>query len=476
MVLPVALLLSALAVEDPLPEPGPAITRAALEHHLRFLASDELLGRAAATPESARVSAYLARALERAGVEPGGEDGYFQPVPLVVTEYSATPEFILGEGEDAERLTEYGTSFSLRTYGDPKDTPVLRTLAVHEFEDLPAEPDAGVALIMQSSRMRSTKWLEKRGHDGGAGWGLVVRVFPDRESGRSTGIPSSSLTTPDRASEDLPEQVTVYGEVARRLWDGDVEHVSLVTHGERRRVDERNVVGLVRGAGAAQQPGLEKQVIVLSAHFDHVGVVPGAKGEEGEEGEDRIRNGADDDASGTAVLLELAEAFAAGPPPARTVLFLFCAAEERGMLGTYYWADRPTVPLADIVCNLNLEMLGMPDPIMDGPGKPWLTGFERSNLGPAFNEHGVEIGADRRPEQSFFTRSDNIVFVKKGIVGQTLSTGGANPNYHQVTDEADTLDYDHMKACADLALAAARLLADGSITPTWNEGEPKLGR
>jgi len=470
MVLHAALLLAALAVDDPLPEADPAITRAALEHHLAFLASDELLGRAAATPESARTSAYLAKALARAKVRPAGGDGYFQPVPLVVTEYSGTPEFVLGEGEDAERLTEYGTTFSLRAFGDPKDTPTLSTLVVREYEDLPAEPDAGVALVMQSSRLRSTKWLEKRGHEGGAGWGLVVRAMPDREGGRPAGKPSSSLTTPERADADLPEQVTVYGDVARRLWDGEVTSVSLVTHGVRRRVDERNVVGLVRGVGTEERPELADEVIVLSAHFDHVGVMPG------EPGQDLIRNGADDDASGTAVLLELAEAFAAGPAPARTVLFLFCAAEERGMLGTYYWADHPTVPLEQVVCNLNFEMLGMEDSIMGGPGRPWLTGFERSNLGPAFNEHGVPVGEDRRPEQNFFSRSDNIVFVKKGIVGQTLSTGGDNPNYHQVTDEADTLDYDHMKTCADLALAAARLLADGTIDPAWNEGEPKLGR
>lgn len=470
MLLPVALLLSSLPLDDPLPRADPAISQAALEHHVGFLASDELLGRAAATPESARASAYLASALEQAGVQPAGTEGFFQAVPLVVTEFEASPELILGEGAGARRLTDYGSSFSLRVYGDPRDTPTLKVLPVHEFEDLPAEPDPEVALVMQSSRLRSTRWLEKRGQDGGAGWGLIVRVMPDRESGRAAKKPTPSLTTPDRASEDLPEQVTVYGALAQELWDGEIEQLSLITHGERRAVDERNVVGLVRGAGTAQEPELAEEVIVLSAHFDHVGVGPAA-----EDG-DSIRNGADDDASGTAVLLELAEAFAGGPAPARTVLFLFCAAEERGMLGTYYWADQPTVPLASIVCNLNLEMLGMPDPIMGGPGLPWLTGYERSNLGPAFNAAGVAIGADLRPEQNFFSRSDNIVFVKKGIVGQTLSTGGDNPNYHQVTDEADTLDYKHMKACADLALAAARLLADGSITPTWNEGEPKLGR
>ena len=110
------------------------------------------------------------------------------------------------------------------------------------------------------------------------------------------------------------------------------------------------------------------------------------------------------------------------------------------------------------------------------PGEPRESGYERSNLGPEFQAHGVDIGADLRPEQSFFTRSDNIVFVKKGIVGHTLSTGGDNPNSHQVSDEADTLDFDHMQTCAQLALDALRLLADGVITPTWNEGEPNLGR
>jgi len=463
MPLPFLLLLSALAVEDPLPEADPAVTREALAHHVGFLASDELRGRAAGTPESLRSSAYLARALARAGVKPAGEEGYFQPIPLVVTEYTAAPELKVGD----RVLADYGASFSLRVFGDPKDTGPLRALVVRGKDELPANPDAGVALVMEASSSRRLL-----GRDGSAGWGLVVRVMPDRGAGRPRPRPSNGLTTADRAEEDLPEQVTLYGDPARALLEGEVTTIELTTHGVRRPFDERNVVGLVRGAGTRDRPELAQEVIVLSAHFDHVGVLPGDP--EGEE--DLIRNGADDDASGTAVLLELAEAFAAGPPPARTVLFLFCAAEERGMLGTYYWADQPTVPLEHIVCNLNLEMLGMPDPIMDGPGKPWLTGFERSNLGPKFNEHGVEVGEDRRPEMSFFTRSDNIVFVKKGIVGQTLSTGGDNPNYHEVTDEADTMDYDHMATCARLALAAARLLADGTITPTWNEGEPKLGR
>jgi Peptidase family M28 len=472
-------LLVAFPGDDPLPASDPAVTEAALEHHVRFLASDEMLGRASGTAESTRVSDYIARSLTRSGVKPAGApgQGYFQPVPLVITEFEAAPELRL----DDRLLTDYGVSFSVRFHGDPKDTGELRTLVVKQFEDLPAEPDPAVALVMASSRARSTKWLESRGQDDGLGWGLIVRVKPDREAGRAQRKPRRAVSTPERAREDRPEQVTVYGALATELWEGEIERLTLISHGERRRVDERNVVGLVPGVGTPESPELAKEVIVLSAHFDHIGVASGDPAD----GKDLIHNGADDDASGTAVLLELAEAFAAGEPPARTVLMLFCAAEEHGMLGTYHWADNPTVPLETIVCNLNIEMLGMPDPIMGGDGgdggeeaagKPWLTGFERSNLGPSFQAAGLDIGRDLRPKMNFFSRSDNIVFVRKGIVGQTISTGGDNPNYHKVGDEADTLDFGHMHTCAELTYRAARLLAVGQVTPTWNPGEPDLKR
>lgn len=144
------------------------------------------------------------------------------------------------------------------------------------------------------------------------------------------------------------------------------------------------------------------------------------------------------------------------------------------MWGTDWWVENPTVPLERVVANLNLEMLGRPDELLSGPGQAWLTGFERTNLGERLTELGVVVAADPRPELRLFVRSDNVVFVRKGIVGQTLSTGGDNPNYHRVTDEVDTLDLDHLTGCAQLALRAARALADGSVTPEWREGEPNL--
>ncbi len=128
------------------------------------------------------------------------------------------------------------------------------------------------------------------------------------------------------------------------------------------------------------------------------------------------------------------------------------------------------------MCNLNFEMLGRPDELVGGAGKLWLSGFERSSLGPAFAERGIDVVADQRLDQNFFARSDNIVFVREGIVGQTLSTYNMHKDYHQPTDDWDTLDYAHMEACAKAGFAAAGMLADGSVSPTWNEGEPRLGR
>ncbi len=458
---------------DPLPAPDPAVTRAALEHHVRFLASDELRGRLAGTPESARVSDYLASALQRAGLQPGGEDGgWFQSVALFKTEQLAEPTLVLHAVDGTRHELSHGTDFSVRIVAAPGSNGTYRVQVVHAEGDVPAEDDPGLALVMESSRARSTRWLEARGHPEGRGFGVIVRVRPDAE-GRPPRRRGSGIRAAWREAQESPEMVTVNGEPARRLWEGEIERLTLALNARRVELPERNVVGLLPGRGTSEHPELAREVIVLSAHFDHIGVLSGRDPET--DAEDVIRNGADDDASGTAVLLELAEAFAAGEPPARTLVFLFCAAEELGMLGTHWYADHPTVELERIVCNLNLEMLGMPDPAVGGPGKIWLTGFERSSLGPRFRSEGLDVVADPRPERRHFVRSDNIVFVRKGIVGHTLSTGGDNPNYHQVSDEADTLDFEHMHACALSVLRAAGMLADGTLKPVWNEGEPDLG-
>ena len=133
------------------------------------------------------------------------------------------------------------------------------------------------------------------------------------------------------------------------------------------------------------------------------------------------------------------------------------------------------VPLAQTVANINFEMIGRPDDMAGGHGRFWLTGFELTNLGPAWEAAGLSVSRDMRPEQHFYERSDNIAFVRRGIIGQTLSTYNLHDDYHQVSDEIATLDFDHMAAALETATAAARLLADGRLDPAWTEGGNPFG-
>ena len=229
-----------------------------------------------------------------------------------------------------------------------------------------------------------------------------------------------------------------------------------------------NVIGVLPGVGTPERPELAQEVVVLTAHYDHLGEREPREGDE--PGVDRIYNGADDDASGTVTLLEIAEALAEQPAPARTVVVMAVTGEEKGLLGTRYYIDQPLFPLERTVVNLNFEMLGRPDALAGGPGKLWLTGYERSNLGDALAERGISVVQDPRPEQQFFRRSDNYAFARLGIVAQTLSSYDLHDDYHTPADEADTLDYEHMQGAVRACLSATLLLTSGELAPTWNPG------
>ena len=138
----IALLPLAFLAQDPLPKADPGVSRASLRHHLEFLASDELKGRGTATPESARVSAYIARSLERSGVQPGQGKSYFQSVPLLTTSFEGPPQLsVWSVGESDAHTLEEGVEFSVSIQGAPNDTAALRVVVVQEEEDLPTEAE-----------------------------------------------------------------------------------------------------------------------------------------------------------------------------------------------------------------------------------------------------------------------------------------------------------------------------------------------
>lgn len=227
---------------------------------------------------------------------------------------------------------------------------------------------------------------------------------------------------------------------------------------ESRRVYGYNVVGVVRGI----DPALKDQAVLVDAHYDHLGIGQPVAG-------DSIYNGADDDGSGVVAVLEIARALAQGPAPRRTIIFLATTGEEVGLLGTRWYIAHPVVPLEQMVANMEIEMIGRPDSLAGGAGKGWLTGFDRSSMGPSFKAAGLPIVADPRPEQQFFQRSDNIAFAWRGIPAHTLSSYNMHTDYHEPSDEVSRVDFPHMTKVIQAGVEAVRILANGPA-PTWNPG------
>jgi hypothetical protein len=227
------------------------------------------------------------------------------------------------------------------------------------------------------------------------------------------------------------------------------------------RTETWNVVGILRGS----DPIAAQDVILLTAHLDHLGIGPAKNG-------DRIYNGADDDASGTTAVIELARLFAASARPARTLIFVLFGSEELGGYGNRYLLEHPPVPLERIVANLEFEMIGRRDPARVGDGL-WLTGFDRSDLGPELARHGANLVADPHPEQNFFQRSDNYGLAQRGIIAQTVSSFGLHADYHQPSDELSRIDFAHMTRAIASMVEPIDWLARTKWKPQWlGNGKP----
>ncbi|PYQ18456.1 MAG: aminopeptidase [Acidobacteria bacterium] len=235
----------------------------------------------------------------------------------------------------------------------------------------------------------------------------------------------------------------------------------LRVEGELKPMDRgstRNVVGRLPGG----DPKRASEVVLLTAHIDHLGVGEPVDG-------DAIYNGADDDASGVAAVLELARTLGSGPRPRRTTLFALFGSEEQGGYGAAYFRERPPVPLERIVANIEFEEIGRPDPKVP-PRTLWLTGWERSDLGPTLAAHGARLVADPHPEQDFFRRSDNYVLARRGVVAHTVGGDALYPQYHQPSDEPGILDYGYMADAVGSLIEPIRWLLDSDYRPRWTQG------
>ncbi len=219
-----------------------------------------------------------------------------------------------------------------------------------------------------------------------------------------------------------------------------------------------NMIGVLPGS----DPVMKGQIVVIAAHYDHIGIGKPVNG-------DSINNGADDDASGVTAVLEVARALSKGTAPKRTVVFMATTGEEEGILGTQWYVAHPKFPLSSMVAEMEVEMIGRPDSLAGGAGKGWLTGYDRSTMGDMLKAAGVPIVGDPYPQMHFFERSDNIVFARMGIPAHTLSSYNLHSDLHQPSDDVDEIDFPHVTAVIRAGAQAARILADGPV-PVWKEG------
>lgn len=246
--------------------------------------------------------------------------------------------------------------------------------------------------------------------------------------------------------------------------------IQLKTEIEQRR--SSNVVGLIEGS----DPKLKAETIVLSAHLDHLGIHG--------QGADKINNGALDNASGVATLLEVARGFKeARTKPRRSIMLLAVTAEEKGLIGSEYFAYNPTAPKAGIAANVNLDM-----PILLYDFQDVVAfGADRSSMGPAVaraaGRVGVGLSPDPLPDEGLFTRSDHYRFVEQGVPSVFLMTGFKNggekgfkdflaTHYHKPNDDMNQpIDYQAAARFALVNYEIARELADAPARPTWNKGD-----
>jgi aminopeptidase YwaD len=428
---------------------------------MEFLASDALRGRGSGTSDELVAATYVAAQLRAYGIAPAGDgSGYVQRATLQRPKFTAPPQLTFTQSAGEKIAWTCGKEFAAVDLAQPRFSGPLHV--INADEDDPNVSGA-IVLILGNDRKRlraKASSLAENGAlaaivvataDRAAQFAECAKKLPDLpvkiEGGDASGLGNDFNRleiTPEAAAilKALPANTTL-------AFDGPSSSEQSFTW---------NAVGILRGT----DPVLAQTAVLLSAHLDHLGIGPAVKG-------DNIYNGADDDASGTTAVLELARVLGSGPKPRRTVIFALFGSEETGGQGSTYFLRHPPVPLKQIAVNLEFEMLGRADPAVSAD-TVWLTGWERSNLGPMLAARGAKLIRDPHPEQNFFARSDNYVLAKKGVVAQTVSSYGLHSDYHQPSDDVAHINFDHMDAAIGSLLRPVRWLVNSSFTPQWNEG------
>ena len=525
------------APAKPLPLPAPvmaagrAIDPAALERHVRTLADDRMEGRGTGTRGYDMAAQYVSERMQSLGLEPGGVGGYLQPVPFVRGDLQPSAcGFELRRGNEAVPLevgrdvllspdylrTKWTTEAPLVFAGYGVAAPELgyddfagldvRGKVLVTFRGAPprfpnnerayysngivkdqlaaAHGAIGVLQIqkpddearspwernMRQSKLPGFRWVD----EGGA---------PSNTQAAIELAGSLSHASEERVFDGAPKS---YAQAAADAESSRVQSFPLTWSVKAIRVTQHsqasspNVVGLLRGS----DPKLRHECVVISAHLDHLGISEPVNG-------DSINNGAYDNASGTAMMLEVARAFSGlKVRPRRSLVFLSVTGEEKGLQGSDYFARHDAPDSMDVVANLNLDMVLLLRPLT----KTVAIGGEHSSLGPLVERAaalaGIAVVPDPLPAEVVFVRSDQFSFVKQGIPavfpvsGNDGSAEGTaevghwrTDHYHSPNDDmSQPFDWPSGARFTSMAFWATWMAADAPRSPRWNPGDFFGGR
>jgi Zn-dependent M28 family amino/carboxypeptidase len=521
----------AAAAERPLPPGAEAaaqtITAETLRGPIAELASDAYEGRGPGSAGDTKTRQYLQQQMTAIGLEPAGPGGQWeQPFPMVgvTSNMPATwtfsaggnnvslarrEEFVANAGRQQDKVSladaelvfvGYGIQAPEFQWDDFKGMDLKGKVLVMLNND----PDWDDALFAGKRRLYYGRWtykFESAARQGAAG-AIIVHTDPSAGYGwnviqSSWGGPQFELPAEDEPRTDVKGWVTEAA--AKKLLQAGGHDLDQLVESARKadfqpvplgirtsidlaadieRVETGNVMGMLRGGDLADE------YVLFTAHHDHLGIgAPDATG-------DRIHNGAVDNATGCSQLLSIARAFKALPqPPRRSLLFVFVAAEEQGLLGSKYFAEHPTVPPGKMAAVMNYDggnIWGKTEDIT-------YIGMEKSSLGPVVErfarDQGRTVLPDQFPDKGFYYRSDQFSLAKIGVPGIYLDSGTrfvGKPEgwgkeqierweaeqYHQPADEIDdTWVFDGMVEDARLGFFAALWVAEQDAMPTWVPGD-----
>ena len=386
-------------------------------------------------------------------MEPAGDNSYFQTARMKQVEPNWNGfQFTIVHREHTVTIKA-------------EDAAVL-TLAAVDLKNVPATLDTGHAMgkvvILPAARLKEFEGVTNLRHRMRAA-GAVAAIVTGRR-------PRFTAPLFDPSDEDTAIPVfSIRGDaVAAMLKKFPDAKVSIhLAAPKESTVPLKNVAAMIRGS----DPVMKDTWVLVTCHYDHIGVKPKGEG-------DRIYNGANDDASGVASMLEVASALASlTERPKRSVLFVAFFGEEEGGYGSSWYGRHPIVPLANTVADINLEHMGRTDD-EDGAklNSATLTGFDFSDMPQEFVKAGeltgIKVYKDEKRSDAYFSRSDNQTLADHGIPAHTMCVAYDFGDYHGVGDEWQKLDYENMARVDRMVTLGVWMLADTDTVPVWNAKLP----